>query len=271
MEKAKLVICDIDNTLVLKRKNLTARAKKAVDMLRERNILFGLASGRSIDQLHNLESQWDIQSDVLIGFNGSEIYDGLSDLKEQFYTMEPEWIKECMEIMEPFDCNPDLIRNGKVYVRRLDANVASSSAYLKNVDLPIVVENECEFWAEPAVKICFRVKAEDMPAIEAHASKFKNPNYIGFKTENTMFEFCNAKASKGDLLKLFCDRHQIDMKYVYAFGDMTNDISLLKTAGVGVCMLNGSDDAKAAADIITEKGVEEDGWADFTEKYILGI
>lgn len=50
---------------------------------------------------------------------------------------------------------------------------------------------------------------------------------------------------------------------------MTNDISMLQVAGVGVCMLNGSEDAKAAADLITEKSVEDEGWADFVEKHIL--
>ena len=84
-----------------------------------------------------------------------------------------------------------------------------------------------------------------------------------------MYEFCNAKASKGDLLKMFCDEHSIDMKYVWSFGDMTNDITMFEVSGVGVCMLNGSPDAKAAADIITEKPISEDGWADFVENHIL--
>ena len=50
---------------------------------------------------------------------------------------------------------------------------------------------------------------------------------------------------------------------------MTNDISMLQAAGIGVCMLNGSEDAKAAADFISEKAADEDGWADYVEKNIL--
>ena len=108
-----------------------------------------------------------------------------------------------------------------------------------------------------------------MPAIEPRSAQFEKKGYISFKTETTMYEFCNAKASKGDLLKMFCDEHGIDMKYVWSFGDMTNDITMFEVSGVGVCMLNGSPDAKAAADIITEKPISEDGWADFVEKHIL--
>ena len=84
-----------------------------------------------------------------------------------------------------------------------------------------------------------------------------------------MFEFCNAEASKGSMLKRFCSRHAIDLQQVCCFGDMTNDISMLQAAGIGVCMLNGSEDAKAAADCISEKAADEDGWADYVEKHIL--
>lgn len=108
-----------------------------------------------------------------------------------------------------------------------------------------------------------------MPAIEARAAKMRKPGYTSFKTESTMYEFCNENASKGALLKTFCERHGIDLGQVWSFGDMTNDISLFEVSGHSVCMANGSPDAKAAAQIITEKGVNEDGWADFVEKHLL--
>ena len=56
---------------------------------------------------------------------------------------------------------------------------------------------------------------------------------------------------------------------LYEWYIMTNDISMLEAAGIAVCMLNGSDDAKAVSDIITDKTVDEDGWTVFVEDYIL--
>lgn len=265
----KLVVCDIDNTLVVKHTSLSDRSREAIRELRRRGVLFGLASGRGCAQLRDLSEQWGIESDLLIGINGAEIYDGLTGENELIYQMEPAWIREALEIMAPFDCNPGLFRNGITYVRRIDERIAASAAYTKKTNPTQVVEDESEFWAGPAPKIWFRVKAEDMPAIETRAAQFPRKGYISFKTENNMYECGNAEASKGKLLKLFCDRHGIDMAQVWSFGDMTNDISMLEMAGVGVCMANGSDDAKTAAQIVTEKGVEEDGWADFVEKHIL--
>lgn len=265
----KLIICDIDNTLVQKHQPLSDQAFKVINILKEKGVLFGLASGRAINQLQTLADSWNIDCDILIGMNGSEMYDGLTDEQKSYYRMEAEWLKECMDIMSPFDTKPHLIKDGKLYGRKDDTSVSASNKYLKNSLIPYIVENDAEFWKEPASKIGFRVKAEDMPMIEEYVAKYPSENYIGFKTENVMFEFCNIHASKGDLLEKFCTQHAIDLKDVWAFGDMTNDVSMLETAGVGVCMLNGSDDAKAASDLITEKSCHEDGWADFVINHIL--
>ena len=71
------------------------------------------------------------------------------------------------------------------------------------------------------------------------------------------------------MLDRYCRKHNIDIKDTVGFGDMSNDITLLKSAGTGVCMFNGSDDTKAVADIITDLSIEDDGFADYCEKHIL--
>lgn len=265
----KLVICDIDNTLVQKRKPLTKKAYEAVLKLKEHGVYFGLASGRGINQLLTLAEDWNIPCDIAIGMNGSEIYDGLTGQTQRYYGLEAKWLEEIFKIMEPFNTMPHLVQNGVTFIENNDAAIKESSQYVKNTNPPHVVESRSEFWQNPATKVGFRVSADDMPMIEEHVSKFPSTDYVGFKTENTMFEFCSIHASKGDLLERFCKAHDIDLKDVWAFGDMTNDISMLEVAGVGVCMKNGSDDAKAASDIITEKSCDEDGWAEFVFDHIL--
>ena len=52
-----------------------------------------------------------------------------------------------------------------------------------------------------------------------------------------------------------------------AFGDTTNDHTMLEPSCVGVCLKNGSDDTKAIADIITDYPCDEDDWARFMEMY----
>ena len=47
----KLVICDIDATLVNEKKELTQRTKEALIKLHEKGVYFGIASGRPVDEL----------------------------------------------------------------------------------------------------------------------------------------------------------------------------------------------------------------------------
>ena len=269
LKHVNVVVCDIDNTLVEKHQDMSQRAVQAYSRLKDKGILFGLASGRGINQLHSLEERWNIKCDLLIGMNGSELYDGLLDQSELFYTMKAEWLKECFALMAPFDTKPHLARNGVFYARSDDETVRASSTYVKNVNNTHFVEDDAEFWAADAPKVGFRVSAQDMPRIEAHVAAHPSKDFIGVKTEQTMFEFCHIHATKGKLLQLFCERHHLDMEHTCAFGDMSNDVSMLEAAGIGVCMINGSEDAKAVSDFITDKGVNEDGWADFVERYML--
>ncbi|MBE6108035.1 MAG: HAD family phosphatase [Erysipelotrichaceae bacterium] len=268
-KNVKLVVCDIDNTLVIKRQPLTERARNAILELQKHGVYFGLASGRGVHHLKSLAEQWGIECQLYIGMNGAEICDELTGQHEVLYRMKAEWVKEAFEIMSPFKSWPHALFGEVMYARPGDPSVASSNAYVKNQNPPHIVQSDDEFWHADSIKIGFRVSAEDMPDIEAAVAKKTNPDYIGFKTETTMFEFGNALAQKGTLLKKFYETHQIPREAVWSFGDMTNDITLFDESGVAVCMINGSDDAKAHADIITDLPCTEDGWADYVEKYIL--
>ena len=66
--------------------------------------------------------------------------------------------------------------------------------------------------------------------------------------------------SKGAAIKTFMEAIGEPIENAYAFGDSTNDIEMLETAGTAIAMGNGADEAKAVADYITDS-VDEDGLA----------
>ena len=53
-----------------------------------------------------------------------------------------------------------------------------------------------------------------------------------------------------------------------AFGDAVNDREMLEMAGMGVCMANGDEAARAAADYVTASN-DEDGVALALERFVL--
>ena len=81
-------------------------------------------------------------------------------------------------------------------------------------------------------------------------------------------EITSAQADKGQALKTLCSHLGITTVQTIAFGDGGNDVNMLETAGIGVAMGNSSEAVKAFAGRVTLSN-EEDGVADFLEKYIL--
>lgn len=61
----------------------------------------------------------------------------------------------------------------------------------------------------------------------------------------------------------------IPVENTVAAGDAANDLSMLRAAGIGVAMCNGTDEAKAAADAVTCRDNNHDGIAEIIEKYLV--
>ena len=61
MENIKLVLCDIDGTLLHDNGYITDETKKAISLLKEKNIMFGIATGRTPYAVKDLIVDWGIE------------------------------------------------------------------------------------------------------------------------------------------------------------------------------------------------------------------
>lgn len=268
MQKIKCVVCDIDSTLVVKHETLTPKAKKIIQELRNKGVYFGIASGRPLYQIRYSLKQWGFDDfDLIIGLNGSTLWDGIHQREYSYYIMKKEWIKETIDLMSKFESNPSIYRGNSQLFYKEDEFM---QMYAEKTGLKVeTVTNIEELYATDTAKIMFRVEESIMPEVEKWINEHPSSNYVGFKTQPILVEFCDSRINKGYALEKFCELHHMSLDEVVAFGDTTNDNAMLQIAGLGVCMHNGSEDTKAIADIITEKDCDEDGWADFMEKHIM--
>lgn len=271
MEKLKLIICDIDSTLVNSKRELTKKTKDVLEELHERGVYFAIASGRPIDELKTYAKKWGLsfESDFVIGMNGSELWDEIHQKEYGYYKMKPEWIKETIALMESFDSNYFIYQDDYLLAKKMD-KMMEKSAQSSNKDV-VIAKDDNEFYKEENAKIMFRVREEIMPEIEAYLQKHPSQYYTGFKTQSTLMEFADKRINKGYALKKLCEMNDFTLDNVIAFGDTTNDNELLQVSGLGVCMLNGSEDTKAVADDITTKSNDEDGVGVYLETHFLNI
>lgn len=90
-----------------------------------------------------------------------------------------------------------------------------------------------------------------------------------FFSSQYYLEVVHKGMDKGQAVKEMCRRLGVPITDAIAAGDQANDISMIRAAGLGVCMCNGIEQAKAAADYITERDNNHDGIAEVVERFML--
>lgn len=81
---------------------------------------------------------------------------------------------------------------------------------------------------------------------------------------------CNAPGvNKGAGLMALARRLGVDASEVMAVGDSSNDVSMLRAAGLGVAVANASEEALAAADYVCRADNDAGGVAEALERFVL--
>lgn len=270
MAQIRLVIADVDGTLVNDHRELSDYTKKTIERLHEEGILFGVASGRDYVQLLEDNEYWgfDFPFDVTIGMNGGQVYIAETKQLYEYNKLSTDTVKDIVCMMEPLDLNPFVYGPDHTTIcKRIDKATEDSGE--RNSMTLHVVKDISEFWSKPIPKIMYRTTKKQMPEVYQWALQHPSKNYQAFKTQTTMLEFQDPHIHKGIGLQHAVNLLNIDMKDVVAFGDMSNDNPMLLAAGTGVCLKNGAQDTKDCADYITDYTNNEDGLAKFINKYIF--
>ncbi len=94
---------------------------------------------------------------------------------------------------------------------------------------------------------------------EAFVSQMQ-PHFTCIERGHGMVEYLNKGCSKAQGMQQVLSALQIPTEETFAIGDSANDIAMFQIAGHAICMGNGVDRAKAAADYVTAS-VLDDGIA----------
>ena len=100
-------------------------------------------------------------------------------------------------------------------------------------------------------------------------TNISSKSFSSFFSCSEYLEYTLKGADKGNGVRFLSDYLNISIDNTIACGDERNDISMLKAAGLGVCMINGNEEAKRAADYITKKNNNNGGIAEVINKFIL--
>ena len=262
------IMCDIDGTLLASKGYVTDKTVEMIKKAREEGILFGLSTGRDVNSIQTFLKDWHIEGlvDLIVGTGGAEIYDYTLNISKSQYPLDGESIKEIIEHFKDMDCNFTICHEGILYAPK-DDDYIRDMAEGDGIEYRVVDFDT--FLTRPYRKLMIICDPSYMPQIVERSKSFKNKEYkaSALVTTSFLYEYMDPHVSKSNGLKEALALHNISLSQCMAFGDEDNDIDMLKEAGIGVVMENGSIHAKDAADYVT-KDRDSNGIGVFIEKFI---
>ncbi len=262
----KAIFLDLDGTLLDDNKNVSEKNKEAIQYAEEKGAIVCLCTGRQSRAAKKFKKMADVKGRYLISANGSEIED--LEEKEVLFSsnLDKDLCKNLYNLAQEKEC---LIRIDTVYGRYIN-NLKYT--YFEEFELN---EDIDKFLNENNV-IQITIAVEGEKEIDKIINYISKLNRTDIKIENRYkiqffnlwaINVINVNASKGNAIYGLCKYLKIDPKDVIAMGDDLNDISMLKTAGLGVAMGNAMEEVKAVAKEITKTN-NENGVAETIKLYI---
>lgn len=252
----KLLVTDLDNTLLRSDSSISAYTAEIFARCRERDILTAFATNRSERAMTRIIET--LCPDAIISNGGSSVRVGREVIWESLLT------KQDTETILTTICR--LAGDAKLITLESPDGYYCNFIPWDDEDRRVAFTyNDFVDFCKPAYKISTELKDCSWPHIIQTACP--SCDFVRFTGED-WYRFGPREASKGNALKALARYLSLSMKDVTAFGDDRNDLDMLKIAGVSVAVANAIDDVKAVADFVTES-CDEDGVAKYIENYVL--
>lgn len=261
----KMVVCDLDGTLLYSPAKITDRTKQAIRALRKKGILFGICSGRSAIALKKMVQVWGIENDVdfVLGFNGGMYWDPKTDTVEETHHLSAEDIQPIFDACKGYAFDFGEYQGKKMLATR--KNVLSARMASRNkLDFCTVQAEELK---QPALKLM----AIGMPWTLSKWLKSGRKDSLKqarvFRSGPFLLEFVHPRLSKLEGIKKAAEKYGIELDEIVTFGNDNNDLEMLAGTN-GVAMANSLEAIKKAAPYQTDSN-RKDGVAKFIKDYIL--
>lgn len=272
--KTKLIAYDLDGTLLTSKKELTPRTKDVLEEAARQGIVILPATGRPVTGIPAKVLAIK-ETNYAVTANGARVMD-LRSKEAIIETLLPRDAgRKILKIFYEYDTLKEIYFNGKGYANESDlSNIKHFLAnphmaeYIVNTRIPVkdlweIFENEI---GDMDKIHGIMADLEDIEKIKERLQQIPDIEITGALGCNLEV---NAKgATKGNALLKLGESLGISREEIMAFGDASNDHSMLKLAGTGVAMANADKETKVVADYVTAS-CDEDGVARFIEEHVL--
>ncbi len=261
----RLVVCDVDGTLVDKEKKLTEGTIAAVERLEAAGIGFTIISARPQSGMMPIAEK--LQLDEPMGaFNGGLIFhrDGTVD---EHHMIDERVARGVFDVVGDADVDRWVFADGQWY---------ASSGEGVHVEHERVSSNQHETLRETfddlldrADKITF--VSDDEPLLRSLAERAKDrfdDDATIVQSQTYYLDVTALNANKGNGIEALTKAMDVPLSATCAIGDQANDLPMLERAALSIAMGNAPAEVQDAANHVTRRN-DADGVAHAIDTMIL--
>ncbi len=269
--KYKLLVIDVDGTLVGRDGSISAEDRGALAKARRLGIRVSLSTGRVTQACLGIIDQLSLDGCHMF-FDGALINSPSQSKEVYVQPLSQEVVKQAVEFAHSNDILLELYSATHYFVER--ETWASGIRRQFFGITPTVVNLTTLLNRERIIKGGLTVSSPEEVAKargfclqfdgRLHFTWTKTPAYPDISFINVLA----PEVSKGKALEALASHLGISLDEVIAIGDGPNDISLLASAGLAIAMGNATDEVKAVADYIT-LDIDHSGLAAAIERFLV--
>ena len=262
----KLLLADVDGTLVTPDKVLTDRAIDAVRRLGEAGILFAVTSGRPPRGMSMLIEPLNLTTPIA-AFNGGILVNRDMSVIEQRVIPE-ELVVPVADLNTSFGLDTWVYRGADWYIPDpKGAHVAKETATVRFE--PKVMDGLDGLTSDVAKLVGV---SDDLDAVtrasEAAHDKFGD-HVAAARSQPYYLDVTHPDANKGAVARYLSRTYSIPTESIATIGDQPNDVLMFAHSGLSIAMGNASPEVQHAARRVTASN-EEEGFATAVDRFILG-
>ena len=261
----KLVVSDVDGTMVTTAKALTPATVAAAERLRQAGIPLALVSSRPPRGMAFIQAELGLTG-PLGGFNGGTILapDG-AVIEERFV---PEHAaRTSLAFFAERGVSAWVFADGEWFISDPAGDYVAKERMTVRFD-PVVVDD-----FEPFLQRCGKIVAAsaqfDLLADCEHALQdVLGTTAHAHRSQLYYLDVTNPTADKGTATRALASWYGLDVADVCVIGDQANDVPMFQVAATSIAMGNAPPAVAAQAKLHTASN-EEDGWAAAIDRYVL--
>jgi Cof subfamily protein (haloacid dehalogenase superfamily) len=266
MTPVRLVVSDVDGTLVTKDKRLTDAAKAAVEKLRAAGIGFTIVSSRPTVGMDFLIKPLALTL-PFGAFNGSSIVDpNLRPIEE--HLIAPDIARRAIELLEQFGVDIWLFTSDRWLTRNPDGEYVGHEQRAIKHD-PVIVDSFVPYLNDACKIVGACSNPELLIRCEAAMQRAVGNEATAVRSQTYYLDVTPPGHDKGTFVAAMAARLGLPLEEVATIGDMQNDLPMFARSGLSFAMGNAADEIKRRATHVTASN-EEEGFAKAVEVILAG-